>query len=691
MCDLSALQSGRPGEFVTVFSTIRRFLPNRPAGAVLQECNVSQTTGAFGLAEHYTEAALRGLDIVSETLTINLADCAALARRLEVELRRLHELAVQADVPPLEGRDWHELLVRKLLPQLAADAWLVVAVVGGTNIGKSIVFNHIVGGKISATSPLASGTKHPVCVVPTGFAARDSLPEIFPGFDLVDWLNADQPLDDTATHQLFIREVDHTPENLMVLDTPDIDSDARVNWDRADHIRQSADVLIAVLTQQKYNDAAVKEFFRKAAREDKVVIVVFNQVLLPEDEAYWPLWLNTFCDETGIVPQLVYVAPNDRRAADSLTLPFHERDWSPQSGDHRIHANNDVSDEQQGANLLEELSRLKFGEIKLRTLRGSLRQLLDSRVGVPGYLREINERSREFTRAAELLATHQLAEIDDWPPAPNSIMVTELRRWWTEQREGWSRRVHGFYNKVGAGIMWPIRFAREQISGPSTSPFDTYREREWSTILIAVDRVFEKLEFLAELGNQHLKPRLTTLLSGASREKLLETLRARHHEVDFAADLGRMIEREMARFRDESPRYYEMFKRLDVVAAAVRPATSVVLFITGFGAVAPMADTALQGALHVAGDLTGGTIAAAVGDQVISGGASSSMGYFEAKFRKLHAAFTAERAAWFARLLKTELLGELPEQLHAMSTIPESERYQAVAATVRELQLHFRR
>lgn len=628
--------------------------------------------------------------VISSSTTLNLADRAALARRLEAELRRLEPLAGEAGLTGLEGREWHEILVRKLLPQLAADAWLVVAVVGGTNIGKSIVFNHIVGGKVSATSPLASGTKHPVCVVPTGFSARDSLAEIFPGFALSDWSNAEEPLEDSSTHKLFVREADHTPPNLMVLDTPDIDSDARVNWDRADHIRQAADVLIAVLTQQKYNDAAVKEFFRKAAQEDKVVIVVFNQVLMPEDEAYWPLWLDTFCDETGIAPHLVYIAPNNRRAADALALPFYEREWSSHAPREGRAAQGTEAAKQPSANLLEELSRLKFGEIKLRTLKGSLKRLLDPQAGVPGYLREIKDRSGEFTKAAELLSTHQLAEIDDWPPAPNPIMVAELRRWWAEQREGWSRGVHGFYNAVGNGIMWPIRFARQKISGPTESPFEAYRQREWSTILIAVDRVFEKFEFLAELGNQLLKPRLAAILSGSSREKLLETLRTKHAEVDLEEQLRQLIAREMAKFKEESPKYYDLFKRLDVVAAAVRPATSVVLFITGFGAVAPMADSALQGALHVAGDVTGGAVAAAVGDSVISGSASSSVGYVEAKFRKLHAAFTAERAAWFAGLLKSELLCDLPEQLHAMSTIPQSERFRAVEATVRECQNQFR-
>jgi hypothetical protein len=64
---------------------------------------------------------------------------------------------------------------------------------------------------------------------------------------------------------LFWRPAAELPDWLLVLDTPDIDSDARVNWQRADAVRRSADVLIAVLTQQKYNDAAVKEFFRRGA------------------------------------------------------------------------------------------------------------------------------------------------------------------------------------------------------------------------------------------------------------------------------------------------------------------------------------------------------------------------------------------------------------------------------------------
>ena len=212
------------------------------------------------------------------------AACAEHVQHLHAAVRQLEVQSRLLQLTPLAGREWFELLARKLLPQLTDDAFLVVAVVGGTNIGKSVIFNHLAGCRASATSPFASGTKHPVCLVPPGFDQRHDLDSIFRGFELHQWSAADTALEDYPEHRLFWRTSEATPSNLLILDTPDIDGDVRVNWERADNIRRCADVLVAVLTQQKYNDAAVKQFFRKAAEEDKAVLVVFNQVLLPDDE-----------------------------------------------------------------------------------------------------------------------------------------------------------------------------------------------------------------------------------------------------------------------------------------------------------------------------------------------------------------------------------------------------------------------
>ncbi len=274
-------------------------------------------------------------------------------------LEALRPLAREVGVAPAQGREWHDLLEHKLAPQLRDDAWLVVAVVGGTNIGKSVVFNHLAGETASGVSPLAAGTKHPVCLTPEKFADEARLRSLFAGFDLQAWRSEEDPLIESASHRLFWRVGANVPERLLLLDTPDIDSDAEVNWQRAEHIRQSADVLVAVLTQQKYNDAAVKRFFRKAAEADKPVVVVFNQCDLGDDRDYWPQWLKTFVSETGADAQLVYVVPYDRAAAKELRLAFYD-------------VGRDGLQSPEGpSSLREELASLRFDEIKLRTLRGA--------------------------------------------------------------------------------------------------------------------------------------------------------------------------------------------------------------------------------------------------------------------------------------------------------------------------------
>ena len=429
-------------------------------------------------------------------MPVALDQFAEAVRGLRDALLRVEDESRGAGVRRLAGREWFELLERKLIPQLTDDAYLVVAVVGGTNIGKSVVFNHIAGEQASASSPLASGTKHPVCIVPRGFAERHDLAGVFPGFELIPWERAEAALDETDAHRLYWRESDATPENLLVLDTPDVDSDARINWERADHIRQCADLLIAVLTQQKYNDAAVKEFFRNAAAEDKGVVVLFNQCLLPEDEEFWPRWLETFVRETGVRPEWVYVAPNDRRAAEGLALPFYERRFREDSRESpprrgtasagqvpsaerggvdggssgttawpltpgpspRLERNAGVArrggergDGTEGPDLevrptdagarsiMADLSRLRFADVKLRALRGAMERVVRGD-GAPGYLAEVAAASREFRSAAELLLPQQAERVAAWPPVPNGADRRGSQRW--RSPRGWSAKVH---------------------------------------------------------------------------------------------------------------------------------------------------------------------------------------------------------------------------------------------------------
>ncbi|MFO1093924.1 MAG: GTPase [Planctomycetaceae bacterium] len=631
---------------------------------------------------------------------------ADIVRRLHTAVLDIQREAGAAGVAPLAGREWFELLEHKLLPQLTDDAYLVVAVVGGTNIGKSVIFNHIAGANASATSPLASGTKHPVCLTPIEFAEQHNLQRVFPGFEILRWERPEAALEESPEHRLFWRENSSTPSNLLVIDTPDVDSDARINWQRADQIRRSADLLIAVLTQQKYNDAAVKQFFRHAAAEDKAVIIVFNQCLLPEDEPYWPRWLETFISETGVAPIGLYVAPNDRRAAESLQLPFFARtppaSPSPPQG---VMNSDSVSTGGEGRgegpsptlapnsephSLLTDLSQVRFTEVKLRALRGALRHIADEELGAPAYLRDVSATAADFRAAAQLLSAQQLAEVDTWPNVPNAELISAIRGWWQEQRSGWSAKVHGFYNVLSQGLTWPVRFARDRLRGEQQPPWEQYRAREWSAILTAVERVYEKLSFVAQLGNDVLRPRLDALLAGAPRAAVLSNIAAAHAQVDFEQALSEMVQTELADFRETSPGYYDFFRKLDQVAAAARPVTSVVLFVTGFApvghALTPViTDTALQGILHVAGDVAGGTISAAVGDVVISGGAATGAGYLEARFRRLHSAFAASRAAWLGDQLSRHVLGSLPDDIRRAAGLTDLPAFRAAQTAVQEL------
>jgi len=609
-----------------------------------------------------------------------------LVRRLETAVQALAKQAEVLGIPGLEGREWYEQLQRKLLPQLSGEPFVVAAVVGGTNIGKSVIFNHLAGVRASATSPLASGTKHPTCLVPGGFTTQHPLGEIFPGFELIPWSQAGAALDETDRHLLFWKPAPELPSNLLILDTPDIDSDAPVNWLRADRVRACADVLVAVLTQQKYNDAAVKQFFRKAAAEDKAVIVVFNQVLLPDDEQYWPKWLETFSRETGVQPDLVYIAPNDRRAAEENRLPFCERTWPlPAAGNPPTAAGSPPR------NLREDLANLKFRDIKLRTLRGSLRQVVSETDGAPAWLAEVRRRSAGFQDASTLLSMQQLARIDNWPSPPANLFVTEIREWWRLQREGWTKTIHDGYSRLGETVLAPLSWAKQKLSGPTPNPAEAYVAQERQLMLQTIEELYAELTRLSQLGNELLRPRLEKLLSGTSRSDVLEQLSREQGSLNVTRELHEVVSQQMTRFREESPGSFGLLKKLDTAAALARPVTSVALFAAAAGpaghALAPFVSEAVAQSLlvHIVGDVAGGAGAMVVGETAITGTASG-LRVLEARFRQLQTAFTSRRVAWFADFLRRHVLGDLHAELEAALQVPQSTEARDVEQVCRQLE-----
>jgi len=60
----------------------------------------------------------------------------------------------------------------------------------------------------------------------------------------------------TKPEALFVADIgDFLPDHIVLFDTPDVDSIAKQHWELAENIRAAGDVLVAVLTDEKYNDA----------------------------------------------------------------------------------------------------------------------------------------------------------------------------------------------------------------------------------------------------------------------------------------------------------------------------------------------------------------------------------------------------------------------------------------------------
>lgn len=642
-------------------------------------------------------------------MATRLESFAALVRQLRRAVEELQPLATRLEVPSPVQHEWHGLLVNKLLAQLELPPLLVVAIIGGTNIGKSVIFNHLAGEVASAVSPLAAHTKHPVCLVPPGLADPQLLARLFEGFSLRPWSSPDDAKQPCDEHLLFWRIGAEMPPRLLLIDAPDVDSDVTVNWQRARAIRQCADVLLAVLTQQKYNDAAVKQFFREAAQSDKAIIVLFNQVHLPDDEPYWPTWLDTFCQSTGADPELVYLVPFHRVAAERLCLPFYlvKRAMRPEvgggtdtgvtsAGGFRASGAGQMpapispaaQEKPQARNLREELAKIHFEQIKLRAFRGALRRVFDAQRGAPAYRDSIRQAAQGFAEAAQALSTTLDVR---WPALPAAVLVDEFRLWWDDRRSQWSRAVHGVYRRLGRAVVWPVSAALQRLRSRQEDQLAAFRRKESEAILAAVKARLDELSRLSEVGNDLLRPRLRRLLGGTQRERLLEQVADAYRQLPAVdEDYRQFLRGELDAWWKSNPGVVRFLRSLDNAAAVARPVITITLLFTGLQfAGKVVGDAALQlatqSAAHLATEaaIAGGT---AAGGEVVAATTGEGIAQTAARlFSRLQYKYAQQRGKWLVDWLERELMGPLLDELRTAAAAPDSPPFAALCNTIERL------
>lgn len=166
-----------------------------------------------------------------------------------------------------------ERVLRKASERLAlSGAHTVVALAGATGTGKSSLFNALVGANVAQVGALRPTTSRIAAAV---WGDGDATA-------LLDWVGA------ATRHHVspeppggrgWSRVGDGgSPDGLVLLDLPDIDSLQVEHRAEADRVLGLADVFVWVTDPQKYADAVLHDqYLRHAARHQAVTLVVLNQ------------------------------------------------------------------------------------------------------------------------------------------------------------------------------------------------------------------------------------------------------------------------------------------------------------------------------------------------------------------------------------------------------------------------------
>ncbi len=134
----------------------------------------------------------------------------------------------------------------------------VVALIGGTGVGKSTLLNALAGTEVSAASARRPTTGQPVAWIP-GAARGEMAP-------LLDWLGVDAVVEHADPHFASV----------AILDLPDLDSVDRSHRERVEELLPRVDAVVWVSDPEKYRDAVLHEDFlvRWLPRLDRQIVVL---------------------------------------------------------------------------------------------------------------------------------------------------------------------------------------------------------------------------------------------------------------------------------------------------------------------------------------------------------------------------------------------------------------------------------
>ncbi|RLS30963.1 MAG: hypothetical protein DWH79_09700 [Planctomycetota bacterium] len=575
----------------------------------------------------------------------------------------LKPLAAELGAPDPAESEWFGQLFGKLRPQVTREPILVVAVCGGTNTGKSLVANVLVGGEISRSVPEAARTRCPVASLPVGLAARIDLEELFPGFTPRPWSSGVDALGGGSDgDDLLIWREDPSgrqSQRLILIDTPDVDGTLRENWHRAEAVRNACDVIVAVLTQQKYNDAAVRDFFAAAAAARKSLIVVFNMVNWPAQRERIAGWLATFTAETGAAPLAVYAVPHDFSRAEAGTIEFFPL---PELTGNRAAGGPIPPPSEPPADLATVLSAVDFDRIKLRAMEGAFRVVLDPRAGMGAWLDAFESSSRGWQEARTVLAEEAQVRVE-LPSAPRELVWHEIWEWLEPRRSRIDINLSRVYRVAGSGVAWMGR--RIGVVRSAQEKQEDFATVELSALTQALTAFIDRLD-AARRRNPRLEKLLGDALVYGDRASWYADLERRHTALPMVSeDYRSFVRGELDRFSRENPRFLQMLLTGLSLGSVARPCITVGLMVAGAAAVPAVAAAShgLTTLVHTAGDYVVWAVAPLAGEGVLG----LTMAGLKPLLERLFAGWSAERSRVLTETLHDVVLGDRLEEIERLA------------------------
>jgi len=352
--------------------------------------------------------------------------------------------------------EWEKLLRYKLLPHLEGEGCLVVAAAGGTNTGKSTIFNLLLGRDISPVRSTAAATCRPLMAASPHRYAQCLEGRLMPEFRPLALENSEALVSGTAPEDaLFVASDESLPDRLVLLDIPDVDSIDQQNWEVAENIQASGDVLIAVLTGEKYKDDRVIAFFRRARAAGRVIVPLMNKANPENDFAVARAQIGDFAREIGFDGVTRFAVGHDFGLAKHLSAPIEPLDGQPP--------------------LRAYLESLDAAGIKAQVYRESVAHFVSQTGGFLERAQEIFSLIAGVEREFEHHAGHCAERYD---PQPDESVGELLHEYITARRGRISRSVSALGARIGRNLApisaYALRAVRERaaldVSVPEPTP-----------------------------------------------------------------------------------------------------------------------------------------------------------------------------------------------------------------------------